>query len=118
MSIMIIVACCLLVLLITVTDLVRRRRLREEFSWLWIGACVVLIAVALITPLRLQLQEWLSAVDHVDLLLVMACLFLVALCLDFSIQVSSQSNHIKNLAQEVALLRKTVDDLRAGNDRR
>ena len=113
---MIAVAVCLLVLLIAVIELVRRWRLREEFSWLWIGACAIMIVVAATPPLRDLLLGWFPALDAAELLLILACLFLVALCLDFSIQVSSQSNHIKNLAQEVALLRKTVEELRAGDD--
>ncbi len=115
---MIVVSLCLLLLLVAVVDLVRRRRLREEFSWLWIGACVVLIVLATVPPLRELLLAHMPDVSTAELLLATACLFLVALCLDFSIQVSSQSNHIKNLAQEVALLRKTVEEMRAGDDRR
>ena len=104
---------CVVILLIAVLELVRRHKLREEFSWLWIGACVLFIALAAVTPLR----EWLSArvtsTPDVPFLLLAISLFLVAICLDFSIQVSSQSNHIKNLAQEVALLRKTVEELQS-----
>jgi hypothetical protein len=105
----------LLALLVTVVELVRRRRLREEFSWLWIGACALCI-VALVVP---QVRSWMAGllpgVESTQLALALVSLFLVALCLHFSIQVSAQSNRIKNLAQEVALLRKALAELR-GND--
>ncbi len=104
------------VLLATVLELVRRRRLREEFSWLWIGACALCLVAAHVPPLRDWLTASVPASSEVQLLLIGACLFLVALCLDFSIQVSSQSTHIKNLAQEVALLRKALDELQAKDD--
>jgi len=106
----------LVLLLVTVVELVRQRRLREEFSWLWIGACLLCIAVTCIEPLRSFLVGFLPDGAGTQLTLVLACMFLVALCLYFSIQVSSQSNRIKNLAQEVALLRKALADLRTEDE--
>ena len=106
----------LVVLGITVLELVRRRRLREEFSWLWIGACAIGLLVALVPPLNSGLVRVFPASAQTQLVLIGACLFLVALCLDFSIQVSSQSNRIKNLAQEIALLRKALTELQARDD--
>ncbi len=107
---------CLVVLLVAVLELVRRRLLREEFSWLWIGACVLLLLLALIPPVRDQLVRLLPESGGLQLMLGVLCLFLVALCLDFSIQISSQSNRIKNLAQEVALLRRAIEELRADDE--
>ena len=112
---MILFIALLVVLLVAVIELVRRRLLREEFSWLWIGACLVLITLAAVAPLREAAGQLLPKDGGVGLIGAAVCLFLVALSLDFSIQVSSQSNRIKNLAQEVALLRKTVEELRAGD---
>jgi len=106
----------LIALLVVVVELVRRRRLREEFSWLWIGACLTGIAVVCVAPLRTYLAGFLPDTASTQLTLVLASMFMVALCLYFSIQVSSQSNRIKNLAQEVALLRKAVADLRAEDE--
>ena len=109
---------CLVILLVVVVELVRRRRLREEFSWLWIGACVALIALVAATPLRSWFAALWPADGSIELVMLVVCLFLVALSLDFSIQVSSQSTRIKNLAQEVSLLRKTVEELQAGDGQR
>jgi len=108
----------LLALLLTVVELVRRRRLREEFSWLWIGACLLCIVALVVPPARSWMVSLLPGVESTQLALVLVSLFLVALCLHFSIQVSAQSNRIKNLAQEVALLRKALSDLRGGDEPR
>ncbi len=105
----------LLALLVTVVELVRRRQLREEFSWLWIGACALCIVVLVVPQVRVWMAALLPGVESTQLALALVSLFLVALCLHFSIQVSAQSNRIKNLAQEVALLRKALAELR-GND--
>lgn len=107
---------CLVVLLIAVLELVRRRLLREEFSWLWIGACVGLLVLGAIPPIRERAAALVPDSAGVVLLLLCVCLFLVALALDFSIQISSQSNRIKNLAQEVALLRRSLEEVRADDE--
>lgn len=107
---------CLILLLVLVLELVRRRLLREEFSWLWIGACVLLLALSAIPQARELLERLLPDSSGVQLLLACVCLFLVALCLDFSIQISSQSNRIKNLAQEVALLRRDLEEVRSDDE--
>jgi hypothetical protein len=107
---------CLILLLATVLELVRRRLLREEFSWLWIGACLLLLGLAAIPPVRDQFARVLPDTGGLQLVLLFMCLFLVALCLDFSIQISFQSNRIKNLAQEVALLRRAIEELRADDE--
>jgi hypothetical protein len=107
---------CLILLLAAVLELVRRRLLREEFSWLWIGACLLLLALAAIPPVRDKLAHLMPDSGGLQLVLLFMCLFLVALCLDFSIQISSQSNRIKNLAQEVALLRRAIEELRAEDE--
>lgn len=104
---------CLVLLLVLVLELVRRRLLREEFSWLWIGAGALLLALSAIPPVRDLLMRLLPDGEGVQLMLACVCLFLVALSLDFSIQISSQSNRIKNLAQEVALLRRDLEEVRS-----
>ncbi len=109
---------CVVLLLVAVLELVRRHKLREEFSWLWIGACVLFIGLAVAAPVREWLSARITSAPDVPFLLLAVSLFLVAICLDFSIQVSSQSNHIKNLAQEVALLRKTVEELQSDDSER
>ena len=107
---------CLVLLLVLVHELVRRRLLREEFSWLWIGACALLLALSAIPQVREILGQLLPDSSGVQLLLACVCLFLVALSLDFSIQISSQSNRIKNLAQEVALLRRDLEEVRSDDE--
>ncbi len=108
----------LIVLLVAVVELVRRRLLREEFSWLWIGACLLSIFALVVPPARTWLASLLPGSDSTQLALALVGLFLVALCLHFSIQVSAQSNRIKNLAQEVALLRKALDELQDDDETR
>lgn len=96
--------------LVAVVELVRRRRLREEFSWLWLLAFAVLLGLALLPVARLRLQAWMAARGDLGAVAAVAVVFLTALCLDFSIQVSRFATQQKNLAQEMALLRQRLDE--------
>ncbi len=98
------------ILLVAVLDLVRRRRLREEFSWLWVvGAGAALVLGAWAGP-----REALARALGVDGGLAVAALgmfFLGLVALDISTKVSRLANHQKNLAQTLGRLEKRLADL-------
>ncbi len=95
--------------LVFVLDLVRRRRLREEYSWLWLltaGAMVVLVVWYKLLVLITQLA---GAVTPLNTLLMAAVLFLFAIAVHYSMIISRLTVQVKNLAQELALLSAKVD---------
>ena len=94
-----------------VIELVRRRRLREEFSWLWSLAFAALLALALVPGARARLSSWLGTGGESGAVVMVALAFLAALALDFSIRVSRLATQQKNLAQELALLRRRLEEL-------
>lgn len=102
-------------LLVTVLDLVRRRHLREEFSWVWVtGAGAALGLGAFARPREafarvLGVEEGLAVVT-------LGLFFLVLVALDISTKVSRLANHQKNLAQSVGRLEKRLADLEKGED--
>ena len=106
-------ALCGLALFGLIVELVRRRRLKEEFSLLWLatGAGVVVLAV------WHELAEWLAraigAVLPVNALFFFGLLFLILINLHLAVKVSRVSDRLKDLTQEVVLLR----DRPAGADR-
>jgi hypothetical protein len=93
-----------------VFDLVRRRRLREEFSWLWVLGTVGALALTLVPPARDLLARALGTTSE-SASLAVALLFVVAVLLDVSTKVSTLANQQKNLAQNVARLDKRLADL-------
>lgn len=97
--------------LLAVVELVRRRRLREEFSWLWLLAFAALLAVALAPGARARLNAWLPSEGDAGPLLLVAVAFLLALSLDLSIKMSRFATRQKNLAQEIALLRRRLNEV-------
>ena len=100
-------------LLIAVADLVRRRRLREEFSWIWILGASGALVLSLSETARLGLGGILGTTGNTPTTLVAAgLLFLAGVCLDISTKVSRLANQQKNLAQDLARIGKSVEDLR------
>lgn len=93
-----------------VLELVRRRRLREEFSWMWIlGAGGALTLSVWPAARELVARTLDTSVDGA--VLTLAVLFLACVALDISTQVSRLANHQKNLAQGLARLEKRLADL-------
>ncbi len=97
-----------LAVLALVVELVRRRKLREEYSWLWIGTALVLIVLSLSDALLVTLSRWIGAASPVSTLFFGACVFLLALVLQFSVRLSRLTHRHRTLAQRLALLEEEV----------
>ena len=97
-------------LALAVIDLVRRRRLREEFSWLWVLGSAGALVLSAWEGARQALASALD-VDRPTAVLVVCGLFLALVALDISTKVSKLANQQKNLAQGVARLEKRLADL-------
>jgi hypothetical protein len=93
------------VLLAVILELVRRRTLRVEYSWLWIASCLTTIVLILRYDLLVGLTGLVGAVVPTSTLFFLCILYLALLCLHYSIRISRMTHQIKDLAQEVALLR-------------
>lgn len=95
-----------------VLELVRRRRLREEYSWLWIVTAVLMTGIVVWYRPLLYVTWLIGAVSPVTTLLLFASLFLLAIAVHYSIIISRLTTQLKNLAQAHALLAERLD---AGN---
>ena len=86
-------------------DLVRKKRLREEYSLLWLGTSVLMLVLIIRYDWLLALTNLIGAVLPTTTLFLGSILFLVLLAVQFSIKISKLSNQVKDLVQENALLR-------------
>ena len=91
-------------LVILIVDLVRRRRLREEYSWLWISMSAAMVAIALWPGLLRFISGKIGAVFSTSTLFFFALIFLVFINIQFSVEISTLRTQVKNLAQKLALL--------------
>ena len=100
-------------LLLVVGELVRRRRLREEFSWMWILAATGALTLSVSATMREMLGRLLgTGSDTHTSVIAVGLLFLAGICLDLSSKVSRLAGGQKTIAQDLSLLRKQLDDLR------
>jgi hypothetical protein len=102
------------VLLLVIVELVRRRALRVEYSWLWIGACVTTAIFIVRYDLLIALTDLIGAVVPTSTLFFLCILYLALLCLHYSIRISRLTHQVKDLAQELALLRTEVERQETG----
>jgi hypothetical protein len=104
------------VLLLAVLELVRRRRLAEEYSFFWIGSALLLLGLSLRADVLRAVARW-TGVDDPPLVLVLMLLFTVFIAsLWFSVIVSRQRKQIERLIEESAILSAEVRDLKNAQD--
>jgi hypothetical protein len=95
--------------LVFVLDLVRRRRLREEYSWLWLLTAGAMVVLVVWYKLLIVITKVMGAVTPLNTLLMAAVLFLFAIAVHYSMIISRLTVQVKNLAQELALLSAKVE---------
>jgi hypothetical protein len=93
------------VFLIAVLDLVRRGRLREEYTPIWtvVGVGIVILSVWF-EGVRL-ITRAVGAWTPSSTLFFFGEIFLMILCLNYAVRLSALTLQVKLLAQEIALLR-------------
>jgi hypothetical protein len=100
-------------LVIVVLRLVRRRELREEYTPIWIAVAVANLILSAWPALLHAITRAIGAWTPSSTIFFLGELFLVAICLSYGVRLSRANLQLKNLAQEVALLRADLDAERA-----
>lgn len=93
-------------LLVVVLELVRRRRLREQYSLLWICTAAVLLGLSGSRGLLDRLARTLGIHYPPSALFLVGFGFGLLILLHFSVVHSRLSREVKTLAQEIALLKE------------
>ena len=104
-----VVALALGVLTFTV-ELIRRRKLREEYSLLWLLTGMVLVAFALY-PQPLYILAALLHLHYLTVLLLVPFLFLLGIILHYSTVISRQHGRETGLAQKLAIIEWRLKEL-------
>jgi hypothetical protein len=90
-------------------ELVRRRKVKEEYAWLWILTSVGMVVLASWYRLVEAVTHLIGAVTVTTTLFIFALLFLLLVSVHFSIVVSKLAQQVRRLTQEVALLEAERD---------
>ncbi|MAB79712.1 MAG: hypothetical protein CMJ89_10215 [Planctomycetes bacterium] len=94
-----------LMLIVAVLWLVKRRKLREEYTPIWLGVALAVFAVTVELDLLRVITRMIGAWTPSSTIFFLGELFLVVICLNYAVRLSRMSVQMKSLAQEVALLR-------------
>jgi len=99
-------------LLFLVFELIRRGRLKERYALLWLFSGLVLLILSLSRSLLESLSRLVGIYYPPSLLFLIAFIFLLLITLHFSAVISGLSEKNKRLAQEIALLRQSLEEMR------
>jgi hypothetical protein len=104
-------------LLVAVVELVRRRALTEEYSFIWIICASALLGLSLWRNVLELAASALGVHYPPAVLLLVLTLFVVIVSLYFSVVVSRQRKQIERLVEEMALLDEEVRRLKPETDK-
>lgn len=96
-----------------ILELVRKRRLREEYSWLWLLTALALLGLVLWYDALVWITEFIGAGQPTSTVFFLGLVFVLLLCIQFSVRLSRMTEQVKNLGQKLALLeseRRSEDD--------
>jgi hypothetical protein len=99
------------VVFVMLVELVRRRRLREEYAWLWLLTGAAMIVLISWPRLLAFVTRAIGAATPLTTLLIFSLLFLLAIVVHYSVIISRLTTQMKNLTQEVALLSNQVEQV-------
>jgi hypothetical protein len=97
--------------LLFVVNLVRTRKLKEEFALLWLLTAVVLVLAPLLIDYLDMMAHALGIEYPPALIFVLAIICVLLVLFQFSMRISHFSEQIKVLTQELALLRARLESL-------
>lgn len=90
-------------LFVLIIDLVRRRKLAEEYSFLWLCTGFGIVLLVLWYDLLRWLTYLIGAVAPTTTLFLFGFFFLLLINLHYSIKISRLTAQVKTLAQKAAL---------------
>ena len=95
-------------LFVLVIELVRRRRLVEEHSFIWLVCAVALLGLSLGRRFLDVAARWLGVYYPPAVLLLVLVFFVFLASLYFSVVISGQRRQIEHLVEEVAILEARI----------
>ncbi|MDO8445575.1 MAG: DUF2304 domain-containing protein [Deltaproteobacteria bacterium] len=104
-------------ILIAIVDLIRRGRLKEQYSLLWLASSGVLLFLSIWRGLLDKMAQLVGVAYPPSLLFLIAFIFLLLIVLHFSVIISSLSEKNKKLAQEIGLLKALIEKKRFDAER-
>jgi hypothetical protein len=96
---------------LSVVELVRRGKLREQYSLLWLGFGLILLILSASKRLLGILAKWFGVYYAPSLLFLFGLLFAFALILHITVVISRQTDRVIRLTQELAITQHRLAEL-------
>ena len=96
---------------VIVIDMVRKRRLREEYSVLWLLTSVLMFVLIFRYELLVSLTDLIGAGLPTTTLFLSSIIFLMLLSVQFCIKISQLTEQVKILSQDNALMKRDLENL-------
>lgn len=100
------------VLLLVIFQLIRKNKLLEQYSLLWIASATILLVMAIWQDVLIKLSYLIGIYYPPSALFLVAIICGLVIALHFSVVVSGLKRQNNKLAQEVALLQGELEKLR------
>ena len=91
-------------LVVYVFELVRRKHLSEEYSMGWLGTGTLMLILSVSEDALRWVSELVGATLFTSTLFFFGLLFLMVICLHFSIRISALTKQVRTLTQHVGIL--------------
>lgn len=95
-----------------IISMLLRRQLREKYAILWLIIGIVILVLAIFPQLLLGLSHAMGVEVPANLIFALAIVLLVGVALHLSWELSIAEDEVRRVAEEVAILRADLDDLR------
>jgi hypothetical protein len=95
---------------LAVLELVRRRKLSEEFSLLWVVASLGAVLLAFWTGLLTAITRALGALYETSTIFFFGILFVLVVLVYYAVKLTALTQEVRRLAQEAALLRLQLEE--------
>ena len=87
-----------------VFELVRRKHLTEEYSMGWLVTGTLMLLLSIFESLLKWISDLVGATLFTSTLFFFGLIFLMVICLHFSIRISALTNQVRRLTQHTAIL--------------
>ncbi len=98
-------------ILTVILELVRRRKLREEYAVLWLITGIVLLVLSTNYGILIWFTHVIGAVVPTSTLFFLGLFFLILVSLQFSVRLSTTTRRIKILNQKLSILENKLEKL-------
>ena len=99
-------------LFLFIIELVRKKKVRIEYSYIWMLTGTGILILAVWYDLLIWITNLIGAVLPTTTLFLFALIFIIIICIHFSVRISSLSDQTMALAQEIALLKNQLESTR------